>query len=55
MAGDSCVVVESEARAREIASTVHGEIVTMRRREVREVQLNRCYLRLPLVKLKNCR
>ena len=55
MAGDSCVVVETEARAREIA-----EYRTRRNRDHeaargREVQSNRCYLRLPLAKPKNYR
>ena len=34
-----------------LLNTVHGETVITRRHEVREVQLNRCYLRLPLAAL----
>ena len=55
MAGDSCVVVESEARAREIAEYRTRVNRDREAARVRVGQWNRCCQPLPLVKLPNCR
>ena len=53
-AGDSCIVVDSVARAREILNIELVATVIERQPMAHEVPLNKCCQQSPLVKQKNC-